>query len=481
MKFAIFTHVIHKKHNHLLYAYAPYVHEMNLWIKYVDEVEIIAPFSSKEVTFIESGYNLERNKQMLNQVQYDGKQHHSAPDAESFDKGQEKKRLQQAHNNIEGTFDKIKSINLIKIPAFDITSLKNGIKAIFKIPAICYRIFKSMKWADHIHLRCPGNIGLLAGVVQILFPNKPKTIKYAGNWDANSKQPFSYKFQKWILSNTFLTRNAKVLVYGEWTNQSKNIISFFTATYSEEEICHSQLDWESHEKKHNNEMLNNQVQHGAKKGQIASSHTPRNDKANCHSVFNTESFKMDTTGDKKLNQVQQEVFKFIFVGALTKGKQPLLSVKIVNRLKLDGYNVTLDIFGEGEEKTNIEKYINKNNLLNIIKLHGNKSKHQVKEAYKKSNFLLFVSKSEGWPKVVAEAMFWGCIPITSRVSCVPWMLAEGKRGLLVDNDIDEIISTIERLLTDKEGYRQMSLNAQKWSQQYTLEYFEKEISKILIN
>jgi len=96
-------------------------------------------------------------------------------------------------------------------------------------------IFKAMYQADHIHLRCPGNIGLLGCVVQILFPFKLKTAKYAGNWDPKAKQPWSYRFQKWLLSNSFLTRNMKVLVYGEWEGSSKNIHPFFTATYWESE------------------------------------------------------------------------------------------------------------------------------------------------------------------------------------------------------------------------------------------------------
>ena len=90
-----------------------------------------------------------------------------------------------------------------------------------------------MRWADHIHLRCPGNVGLLGSLVQVFFPSKPKTAKYAGNWDPKAKQPLSYKIQKWLLSNTLLTKNMTVLVYGEWPNQTKNIKSFFTATYRE--------------------------------------------------------------------------------------------------------------------------------------------------------------------------------------------------------------------------------------------------------
>ena len=68
-------------------------------------------------------------------------------------------------------------------------------------------------------------------MVQIFFPKKNKTAKYAGNWDPHSKQPWSYKLQRWILQNTFLTRNMTVLVYGEWPTMSSNCRSFFTATY----------------------------------------------------------------------------------------------------------------------------------------------------------------------------------------------------------------------------------------------------------
>ena len=58
------------------------------------------------------------------------------------------------------------------------------------------------------------------------FLFKVKTAKYAGNWENISDQPLSEEFQKYILKNTFLSRNIKVLVYGEWEDNTKNIIPF---------------------------------------------------------------------------------------------------------------------------------------------------------------------------------------------------------------------------------------------------------------
>lgn len=262
MTFAIITHVSHVIEQNKYFAYAPYVREMNVWTKYIDELLIVAPKSVSNKTPIDISYDLE-------------------------------------------------NIDFIAINTFDVLSVKAIFKAIFKIPKICWQIFIAMKKADHIHLRCPGNIGLIACLIQILFPKKSKTAKYAGNWDPKSKQPLSYKLQKWILSNTFLTRKMQVLVYGEWEGDSQNIKPFFTATYKELEKL--------------------PFHHRDLKSQI----------------------------------------NFIFVGALVAGKRPLYAIQMVASLYKKGFDVVLNIFGEGVERSGLEEYISQNNLEKIIILNGN--------------------------------------------------------------------------------------------------------------
>ncbi|WP_457618361.1 glycosyltransferase [Lutibacter sp.] len=458
MKFAIITHAEHKIKGENIFAYEPYVREMNLWLKYVDDVQIVAPVSVEKVTSIDCKYQLRHSKT----------KHHLTFDTESHDLEKRKQIPSQAEN------DKIK---LIPIPSFNITSLKNGITAILKIPKILVVIYKTMRWASHIHLRCPGNIGLLGSIVQIVFPSKPKTIKYAGNWDPKSRQPLSYRIQKWILSNTFLTRNAKVLVYGKWPNQSENIIPFFTASYSEQEIKEVEVRNSKGLKSkmlkqvqhYNNININERHSEQCKdillNKQITSSLTPRNDEIKHHSTPDAESHKLN----------------FLFVGGLTPGKQPLLSVQSVHKLKGKGYNVQLDIYGDGIERVTLENYIHTHSLKKEVILHGNTSKDRVKEAYKKAHFLVFISKSEGWPKVVAEAMFWGCLPISSHVSCIPYMLDDGNRGAIVNPSINEIVSVVENYINNDKKYQLQVEKAKNWSRQFTLEKFEEEIGNLLKN
>jgi glycosyltransferase involved in cell wall biosynthesis len=138
------------------------------------------------------------------------------------------------------------------------------------------------------------------------------------------------------------------------------------------------------------------------------------------------------------------------------------------------------MYGEGMERNAIEDLIKKHNLEDYIFLHGNQPKAKVKKALQHCHFLILPSKSEGWPKVVAEAMFWGCIPVVTPVSCVPWMLDYGGRGLIMnyvydDTTADKILS----LLKSPKKLEGIAENASNWSRHYTLDKFEEELKKLL--
>lgn len=356
--------------NHL---YAPYEKEMQLWAKHSDSIQFCCPIWKQDRKLLIAPITFEME-------------------------------------------------TVIELQEFDITSFSNKLKSLPLAFVALVKIFRAIKQADHIHLRCPGNIALLACFVQILFPNKRKTAKYAGNWDPKSQQPWSYRLQKWILSNTFLTRNMQVLVYGEWPNQTKNIKPFFTATYSEEEI-----------------------------GRL---------------------------GDEEMGRQGDDV-KFLFVGTLSPGKQPLYAIQLVEEFHKKGKKVALELYGEGVLRKELELYIAQNNLESIVTLKGNQTKETVLKGYQNSHFLILPSKSEGWPKVVAEAMFWGCVPIASPVSCVSYMMGNGNRGIVLQEVLNQDVSQIITIIKDQDLYQKMAFEGQTWSRQFTTDKFEAEIKKLL--
>ncbi|WP_430408545.1 glycosyltransferase family 4 protein [Kordia sp.] len=369
MNFLVVTYAPTIKRKDQFFSYAPYVKEMDLWFAHAENIGIISPYYYKD-EILEK--NFKRN-----------------------------------------------DIKRFWLPFFFSSTLLQKIRTVLLVPVIVFQLIKAFIWADHIHLRCPGNVGLIACFVQILFPWKTKTAKYAGNWDPKSPQPLSYRIQRKILSNTFLTRNMSVLVYGDWKHQTKNIKSFFTATYRDSD--------------------------------------------------------KEPISSRKLDGI----VKFSFIGSLAVGKRPLLTIQIVEALFKKGHNVRLDVYGDGAMRNELEVYVTDNQLQEIIKLHGNVKGEFIKEVHKTSHFMLLPSKSEGWPKVVAEAMFWGSLPIVTKISCVPYMLDDGNRGILTDPNVENAVENIEKMLQSEEKYQIAVEKAIEWSRTYTLDKFEQEIKSLL--
>jgi glycosyltransferase involved in cell wall biosynthesis len=360
--------VEHVQYNEDYYAYGPYVREMNLWMQQFSSVLVVAPLKNDEINPIDLKYN--------NQVVF------------------------------------------WEVPSIRFTSLKQVIISSVKLPFIFYRIIAAMKCSSNIHLRCPGNIGLLGAAAQVCFPKKKKIAKYAGNWDPNSKQPFSYRLQKYLLSNSLLSKDMTVLVYGNWPNQSLNVKSFFTATYSEAE---------------KSEAIKSPFDQGV---------------------------------------------KLAFVGTLSHGKNPLISLEVLHNLRGIGVNAELNICGDGALRTSINDEIAAKGLSSVVKLLGNVDAKKVMEVLKEAHFLIFLSDSEGWPKVVAESMWWGCIPVTKPISCVPWMLGNGERGGLTDGAIQNVVEYILDLIKDPVKYEEIKKQSIAWSREYTLNRFEEEIKSL---
>lgn len=208
-------------------------------------------------------------------------------------------------------------------------------------------------------------------------------------------------------------------MYGQWPKQSKNIKPFFTASFSEKDI---------------------------------------------------EKVKpKEFTG----------TLNMVFLGSLVPGKQPLEAIKLVEALHKNGLPVRLHLYGDGVLKEALQQYIQLKQLEKIVTLKGNQPKSAIIAALNEAHFSVLPSKSEGWPKAIAEAMFFGCVPIATSVSCVPDMLDYGNRGYLLTDDLSVDIENLTALLQDSATLKNMSEAAAAWSQQYTLECFETEIAKLL--
>ena len=255
--------------------------------------------------------------------------------------------------------------------------IPSGGKSIFKkigiilfMPINLIRIIKVINKVDWIHFRSPTSLGLFVLPLVYLFSKKNKWIKYAGNWQQNFI-PFSYKFQRWWLKKNL--NNSFVIINGVWKNQASHLLSFHNPCLTEREL----------------------------------------------SDANTIGFKKDFSG----------LLNICFVGRAGNNKGAAVLLEALSSFK------KINIFNEvnfiGLEEKDIA--INSFSLGSArIKCNGWISRSQLDKIYAKSHLIILPTKSEGFPKVIAEASAFGCIPIVTNIEPINQIVINRKNGILLD-------------------------------------------------
>ena len=283
-------------------------------------------------------------------------------------------------------------------------------------PYNLFVIYKALKSIDFIQFRAPTGMGIYVLPFLRLFYNSKYWIKYAENWK-DEKMPFGNKLQKKWLQN-FTSKNTKITVNGFWINERNNIIPF-------ENPC---LD--------------------------------KNDRKLGYNLLVAKKLK--------------KTVEFCFVGALNKHKGVDKILKAINELNFKN-NIKFHFVGDGFDRFEFEKiakYIN-----TTIIFHGFLEKDAISSIYSKCDFIILPSKSEGFPKVIGEAMNYGCIPIVSDVSCISQYIQNGVNGFLIKPITSkEIIKNIQLAIklngNEKEIIKKYNYEL---AEKFTYEYYNHRI------
>ena len=304
-------------------------------------------------------------------------------------------------------------INIILLKNVGGKSILNKLKIIFYYPIMFFVILKEILKNDKIHTRAPSNPAIIAVLLSVFFKRKKFWHKYAGSWI--DKTSAFYAFQRKILKR--LPKNSVVTINGDFSNKS-NIISF-------ENPCINEDDRKKGLKIVENKRLDNKV-------------------------------------------------NFCFVGGLTdeKGVDKILHAFLeINSNRIG----TIHFVGDGKKK---EEYLNLAKKLKYnTSFHGFLNKDLIKEVYSNSHFLILPSKSEGFPKVVGEAMNFGCVPIVSDVSCINQYITHKKNGfLLFPVGVSQLKENIINCLDlDSMIYKYMIESNYKLAKKFTYLYYNKRI------
>lgn len=168
--------------------------------------------------------------------------------------------------------------------------------------------------------------------------------------------------------------------------------------------------------------------------------------------------------DHKLKHAQD--VSILWVARLIEWKHPEYPIKIVNRLKQEGYHFKLDMIGIGDMRDNIQKMIEEYELKDCVHLLGGMPPAEVRKHMESAEIFLFTSdKNEGWGAVLNESLNSGCAVVANRaIGSVPFLLVDGQNGLVYDNNLESAYQCVKRLMDDdnlrqklgKAGYETMT-------------------------
>ncbi|MDA8647563.1 glycosyltransferase [Rhodobacteraceae bacterium] len=144
---------------------------------------------------------------------------------------------------------------------------------------------------------------------------------------------------------------------------------------------------------------------------------------------------------RRIESAKRTPVKIAFVGRLTDLKNPLLLPEICEKLGQLGIEEPVTIAGGGKLKHKLIEKFKSQNIVNYVHLG---EIDNVDDLFADLGVLVFISKSEGFPNVILEALSWGWEVVSFDIKFGPAEIAQyDKRLHLVKYmDIDALVSKI---------------------------------------
>ena len=326
--------------------------------------------------------------------------------------------VEAPNSSLPYTSDKIK---FVPIKPSGGHSVIDKIKVALSAPKVVKTVNSVLKKTDCFQLRAPTGIGVFLIPYLTLFSKKKGWYKYAGNWNQESP-PLGYALQRFMLKH----QSRKVTINGSWPDQKTHCLSF-------ENPCLTEIDLEN----------------GVK---------VRSAKSNNGSI------------------------NFCYAGRLEREKGVERIIKAFNSLDEEMSNKvgTVHLVGNGSEIEHF-KSLSTNSKIDFV-FHGFLRTDKLFKVYEKSHFFIMpTTASEGFPKVIAEAMNFGCLPIVSNISSIGQYVKDGENGFLISNvNLGNVLKVITKaLLMSPNNYSSYVIGNDNIVRKFSYQHYVERIKLLL--
>lgn len=311
-------------------------------------------------------------------------------------------------------------ITFVPLKSYGGESLKEKLSIITTASHNLSTISPILEKVDWVQFRAPTTMGLYV-LPYLAMRSKPKRwVKYAGNWRMENP-PYSYALQKWMLEKNYL--NCKVTINGWWEGQQEHILSFPNPCIDDDEL------------------------------KLASR------------IGKSKDFT--------------KALKLCFVGTLTDNKGSSLIIDALRSFS-DKNSIDEIVFAGGGSL--IEDHKKKSADAGVkMRFPGFMDRQNLEEVYAKSHIIILPSKSEGFPKVIAEAAAYGCVPIVSDVSSISQFFNDDAAFLLKDISAKGIEEKLSEAVRDRSKLEAMSGHCMDAAKQFTFSNYMKLLKQKIID
>jgi glycosyltransferase involved in cell wall biosynthesis len=270
---------------------------------------------------------------------------------------------------------------------------------------------KKIKDVDLVHIPVPSDLGTI-GMYMALWLKKPLFIRHCGNWD--NQRTMAEKL--WL---NFMEKHA-----------GKNVLALATGG----------------------------------KVQAPSELNP-----NIQWIFSTSLLQSEIEDNIPRIYEDGQAFRLITVSRQVQAKGTSICIQALALLRSE--NVQLDVVGDGPDLPAFKRLAEDLGMLERVKFYGKLNHAAVLKVLKQAHLFCYPTKaSEGFPKVVLEAMACGLPVISTPVSVLPSLVYSSGAGVIIEAAESELLAdAVRKMIYENQVFEDCSKNALKEAAKYTLE------------
>jgi glycosyltransferase involved in cell wall biosynthesis len=283
------------------------------------------------------------------------------------------------------------------------------------------RLLRAIRSHDAVHTPVPCDTGTIAMLLAWIL-RKPLYVRYCGNWFASATT--AERFWKWFMAATAGGRRVMLATGG-----------------------------------------------------ALEAPAPRNRAVRW--IFSTSLTAREMTELAVPRVPPREVVRLVTVGRQEAGKGTDRVIRALPLLHARGVDAVLDIAGDGGALPALRELAESLGLGDRVVFHGRLRHEGVLDLLRRADLFCFPTDSEGFPKAVLEALAAGLPVVTTPVSVLPLLLAEGGGVVLPDPAPEALADAVHAIVRDASCYTAMSRAAAATAATYTLEAWQERLRQDL--